>query len=72
MWFQVELQNPQTITELQFQSPPGAERGAAVARRRRADKYTTPVRAFLAVFVSRFRWMEIHGNRWRRLRAPGR
>ena len=31
MWFQVELLNPQTITELQFQSPPAAERGAAVA-----------------------------------------
>ena len=31
MWFQVELQNPETITELAFQSPPAAERGAAVA-----------------------------------------
>ena len=31
MWFQVELPNAETITELQFQSPPAAERGAAVA-----------------------------------------
>ena len=31
MWFQVELQNAETITELSFQSPPAAERGAAVA-----------------------------------------
>ncbi len=31
MWFQVELQNPETITELQFQSPPAGERRAAVA-----------------------------------------
>jgi mono/diheme cytochrome c family protein len=31
MWFQVELPNPEMITELSFQSPPAAERGAAVA-----------------------------------------
>jgi mono/diheme cytochrome c family protein/glucose/arabinose dehydrogenase len=31
MWFQVELPNAETLTELQFQSPPAAERGAAVA-----------------------------------------
>ena len=31
MWFRVELPNPETITELSFQSPPAAERGAAVA-----------------------------------------
>jgi hypothetical protein len=31
MWFQVELPNSETITELSFQSPPAAERGAAVA-----------------------------------------
>jgi mono/diheme cytochrome c family protein len=31
MWFQVELPNPERVTELSFQSPPAAERGAAVA-----------------------------------------
>ena len=31
MWFQVELPKSETITELQFQSPPAGERGAAVA-----------------------------------------
>jgi F5/8 type C domain-containing protein len=31
MWFQVELPKPETITEVSFQSPPAAERGAAVA-----------------------------------------
>ena len=31
MWFQIELPQPQPITEMQFQSPPASGRGAAVA-----------------------------------------
>jgi mono/diheme cytochrome c family protein len=31
MWFQVELPKPETLTEIQFQSPPPGGRGAAVA-----------------------------------------
>ncbi len=31
MWFQVELGKPERLTEIQFQSPPASERGAAVS-----------------------------------------
>ena len=31
MWFQIELPRPQTMAEIQFQSPAAAIRGAAVA-----------------------------------------
>jgi mono/diheme cytochrome c family protein len=31
MWFQIEMTKPGTITEMQFQSPPAGDRGAAVS-----------------------------------------